>query len=77
MENRASDAAYLMSHAVMMSTAKPYAIPWMAAITGTRHRSGAEIAAWKERMCSRNARAIRAGSFEGGVVCVRKSSTMP
>lgn len=76
MENRASDAAYLISHVVMISTAKPYAIPWIAAMTGAGHRSGAEIAAWKESKCSRSAKAVLAGSLEEELVCMSRPSTV-
>ena len=71
-----SDAAYLISHAVMISTAKPYAIPWIAAMTGAGHRSGAEIAAWKVSMCSRSVNAVLAGSLEEESVWLSRSSTV-
>ena len=39
-------AAYRTSHAAMMSTARPKAMPCTAAITGCVHLSMAEMAFW-------------------------------
>ncbi len=49
-ENEASLVQYLISQAVIKSTAPPMQWPCMAAITGTLQFSGSEIALWRYSM---------------------------
>lgn len=71
--NLTSLAAYRTSHALIMSTARPNATPWTAAIIGHKQRVGAAIACWNSRTVVRVIRAVRAGS-ELATSVVRKST---
>ena len=73
MENTAFEAVYRTSQAVMMSMARPYAIPCVAAITGYGHRSMALMQSWNDRTWSRCCKARREGSFD--IACESRAET--
>lgn len=60
--NFVSSEQMRMSHALLMSIARPYDIPCRMQMTGLRDVERVEMQDWKERMWDRRAWEVRAGS---------------
>lgn len=75
MENTVFEAVYRTSQAAMMSIERPYATPWVAAMTGYGQRSIALMQLWKDRIRSRCWSARLAGSCEAPSVMEPRADT--